>query len=220
MPYQMSKLIEEQTVPESSVVNRVCTIPNLISLIRLMLIPLFFYFYVIQRDNALGCLLFALAAGTDWIDGQVARRTGQVSEVGKVLDPAVDRLLLIVGVISIWLIGRLPLWLMLLVFARDIMLGILTIWLKRRHNEKLTVIYLGKISTALLMIGFASLVLAWPMCPGLGLLESVALPGFGIDPFPMGIWFAYVGIVLSWTTGIIYMYRGIKYGTTKKHRVS
>lgn len=214
----MSKLTEEQNVPESSVVDRIWTIPNLISLIRFLLIPLFFYFFVIVRDNTIGCILFAVAAGTDWVDGQVARKTGQVSNLGKVLDPAVDRVLLAVGVISIWLVGRLPLWLMILVFARDIVLGILALWLKKRHGEQLTVIYLGKVATALLMVGFASLVLAWPVAPGLGLFELAAFPGFGAAAFPVGIWFAYVGIVLSWATGIIYLYRGIRYGSTKKHR--
>ncbi len=214
----MSKITEEQVIEESKVVHRVFTIPNVISFIRLLLIPFFFYFFVILQDNTMGCIIFAVAAGTDWIDGQVARRTGQVSALGKVLDPAVDRLLLAVGVIALALLDRLPLWLLVLVFLRDIVLGILTIYLDRRYHEQLTVIYLGKIATAFLMVGFASLVLNWPMVFGLGLFDSPFLPGFGFTPCAVGIWFAYVGIVLSWATGIIYLYRGIHFGTTRRFR--
>jgi cardiolipin synthase (CMP-forming) len=212
----MSKITEEQFVSESQMTHRIVTVPNIISFVRLLLIPLFFYLFVIEGENTLGCVVFAIAAGTDWIDGQVARRTGQVSELGKILDPAVDRVLLAVGVISLFLIGRLPLWMLVLVFVRDIVLGLLTVYLDRQHHARFTVIYLGKIATAFLMTGFASLVLYWPVVPGLGLIDVAFLPGLGSASCALGIWFSYIGLALSWATGFIYLYRGLRFGSTCK----
>ena len=90
--------------------NRIFTVPNLISAIRLCLVPVFLILLLNGYDLA-AAFLFALAAGTDWIDGQIARRTNQVSKLGQLLDPAVDRILMIVGVAGLFIVGRLPLWL-------------------------------------------------------------------------------------------------------------
>ena len=94
--------------------DKVLTAPNVITCCRLMLVPLFVYlrFFTIYQTAAL--VVFAVAACTDWIDGQVARRTGQVSKLGKVLDPLVDRVLLATGVISVCVEGNLPLWIVVL----------------------------------------------------------------------------------------------------------
>lgn len=72
--------------------------------------------------DLLATFMFALAAGTDWIDGQLARRTNCVSKLGQLLDPAVDRVLMICGVIGLMLVGRLPIWIVFVVLGRDLML--------------------------------------------------------------------------------------------------
>ena len=64
------------------------------------------------------------------------------------------------------------------------------------------------------MTAFGMLLLDWPMVPGLGLFEISWLPGFGAGSFSLGIFLAYIGVVLQWITAVIYLYRGTKYGTT------
>ncbi len=196
--------------------DRILTVPNLLSLIRLLLIPLFFVLYVFAGQPVLGMVVFAVAASTDWIDGKVARATGSVTKLGKVLDPFVDRLLLIFGVIAVFSTGRLPLWIMVLLFARDVVLGILTLSMKKKTGNDLTVSYVGKFATAFMMVAFCMLMLNWPTMAGLGLFEISWLPGFGAGEFCAGIFVAYVGVVLQWITAGIYLYRGIRYGTTAR----
>ena len=101
--------------------NKIFTLPNLISFIRLLMIPIFLVL-LFHDLNLAATLLFAIAASTDWVDGQVARRTNQVSRLGQLLDPAVDRLLMISGVLGLFLVGRLPLWIILFVVIRDLIL--------------------------------------------------------------------------------------------------
>lgn len=194
--------------------DRILTVPNLLSFVRLLLIPVFFGLYVGADQKIPGMVVFAVAACTDWIDGTVARATDTVTKLGRVLDPLVDRLLLIFGVIAVFCTGRVPLWVMILLFARDIILGILTLYLKKVHGNDLVVSYVGKFATAFMMAGFCMLMLDWPMVPGLGLFEISWLPGFGADPVSLGMFFVYIGVVLQWTVAAIYLYRGIKYGTT------
>ena len=96
------------TPEEDEVLDTIFTIPNLISTIRLCMVPCFIVLLLTGYD-ILATVLFAVAAGTDWIDGQIARRTHTVSKLGRLLDPAVDRILMISGVVCLLAVGRLPL---------------------------------------------------------------------------------------------------------------
>ena len=194
--------------------DRIFTVPNLLSFIRLLLVPVFFVLYTFMHQEIAGMVVFAIAACTDWIDGTVARATNSVTKLGRVIDPFVDRVLIIFGVVAVFCVGRLPLWVMVLVFLRDIILGIFTLRLKKRTGNDLTVSYVGKFATAFIMFGFAMLMINWPMVPGLGLFEISWLPGFGAQSFSLGIWFCYVGVVLQWIVAGIYLVRGAKYGNT------
>ena len=101
--------------------NRIFTVPNVISAIRLCLVPVFLVL-LLHGYDLMATFLYALAAGTDWIDGQIARRTHTVSKLGQLLDPAVDRILMIAGVAGLFVVGRLPLWIILVVLLRDLLL--------------------------------------------------------------------------------------------------
>ena len=110
----MAKMIDKAakndlTPEEDEVLDTIFTIPNLISTIRLCMVPCFIVLLLTGYD-ILATVLFAVAAGTDWIDGQIARRTHTVSKLGRLLDPAVDRILMISGVVCLLAVGRLPLW--------------------------------------------------------------------------------------------------------------
>ena len=189
--------------------DRIFTIPNLISFARLCLVPVFFVLIVNQYD-VWAAIVFGIAATTDFVDGQVARRTHSVSKLGQLLDPIVDRVLMITGVVGVFLTGRLPLWIIIVVVARDaLVLGGGAYMLFVRHI-RIPVIYLGKVATTLLFFGFFGLVLNWPLLPGLGLIDLSWLPGFGLTPASWGIWFIYCGIIASLITTIIYGVQAVR----------
>jgi len=182
----------------------VYTVANIITVLRLILVPFFFSVLITGDHDVLSFFLFALAASTDWVDGQIARRTGTVTELGKAIDPLVDRLLIAAGVLGLFLEGRLPGWIVLLLLARDVYLLSGAWILERARAGRLPVIYIGKLTTALLLIGFSDLILDWPHVPGVGLIESAALPGLGASSAAAGIWVVYAGLLTSLATAVIY----------------
>ncbi len=196
---------QTQTEGESADHTRdVYTVANIVTLLRLILVPIFFAVMITGENDVLAFALFAIAASTDWLDGQIARRTGTVTALGKAIDPLVDRLLIASGVLGLYVIDRLPLWIMILLFARDIYLGIGAWQLEQHHRHRLEVTLAGKITTALLLIGFSDLILNWPMVPGLNLVDSPALPGFGSSEAALGIWFVYAGLAFSVISAVQY----------------
>lgn len=184
--------------------SRVFTIPNLISFVRLCLVPIFLVL-LFNGYNLMATFLFALAAGTDWVDGQIARRTNSVSKLGQLLDPAVDRILMIAGVAGLFLVGRLPLWIIAIVFIRDLLLLVGGAVLIKRYHIRVPVVYVGKVATTLLFVGFAGLLLNWPLLNGFGVIDAAWLPGFSSDVYSWGIWFVYAGIVLALITTVHYV---------------
>lgn len=184
--------------------DRIFTVPNLISFIRLCLVPIFLVLLFNDYD-VMATFLFALAAGTDWIDGQIARRTNAVSKLGQLLDPAVDRILMISGVCGLFLVGRLPLWIILVVLVRDLLLLVGGACLLKRFRVRVPVIYPGKVATTLLFVGFAGLLLNWPLIGGLGIVDAAWLPGFNAAACSWGIWFVYAGLVLALATTVYYV---------------
>lgn len=189
--------------------NRIFTVPNLISAIRLCLVPVFLILLLNGYDLA-ATFLFALAAGTDWIDGQIARRTNQVSKLGQLLDPAVDRILMIVGVAGLFVVGRIPLWIIVFVVARDLLLLVGGAYLLKRWKRRVAVIYPGKVATTLLFVGFAALLLNWPVLSGFGVVDASWLPGLNSDPYSWGIWFVYAGMILALFTTIYYVVAALR----------
>lgn len=185
------------------------TVANIITMLRLMLVP-FFFAVLINGDHQdfLAFALFAVAASTDWLDGQIARRTGTVTTIGKAIDPLVDRLLLAAGVLGLYIEKRLPAWIVLVLIARDLYL----LWgawrLEQGHHKRVPVTFPGKVTTAMLLVGFADLVLGWPKLPGIGVVESGWLPGWGSGSAALGIWFVYAGVLLSLVTAAQYTLLG------------
>ena len=184
--------------------NRIFTVPNLISTIRLCLVPAFLVL-LLNGYDLLATFLFALAAGTDWVDGQIARRTHAVSRLGQLLDPAVDRILMIAGVAGLLAVGRLPLWIVVVVVARDALLLAGGAYLLKRWKARVAVIYPGKVATTLLFVGFAALLLNWPVLEGLGVVSASWLPGLSAGPYSWGIWFVYAGLALALATTVYYV---------------
>ncbi|MDR4054288.1 MAG: CDP-alcohol phosphatidyltransferase family protein [Senegalimassilia sp.] len=192
-----------------AVTNRIFTIPNVISFIRLCMVPVYMVL-LLNGYDLLATFMFALAAGTDWIDGQLARRTNCVSKLGQLLDPAVDRVLMICGVIGLMLVGRLPIWIVFVVLGRDLMLLVGGAYLLKRYHERVAVIYPGKVATTFLFVGFAGLLLNMPLIGGLGWFEASWLPGFGSEACSWGIWFVYAGLLIGLFTTLYYVLAGYR----------
>lgn len=205
MPDRTAVEPKKETAPQVPL-TEVYTLANFITVGRLLLVPIFFVLLISGGNRILSTALYALAASTDWLDGQIARRTKTVSELGKLLDPFVDRLLLAAGVIGLWIIGSLPLWIVIVLVIRDsILLG--GSFRLARKGGGIDVIFLGKLTTALLLTGFTLMLLDWPQIPGLGLFDLVWLPGFSAEPVGAGIWLVYAGVLLSVSTAFMYTRR-------------
>lgn len=189
--------------------DRILTVANLVSLARLALVPVYLVLLLAGHDLA-ATLVFAVAAATDFLDGQIARRTHTVSKLGQLLDPAVDRLLMVCGVLGVFLVGRLPLWVILVVVGRDALMLAGGAWLLSRRRVRIPVVYPGKVATTLLFVGFAGLLLNWPLVPGLGITDAAWLPGFTAEAVSWGIWFVYAGLVLALATTAYYVHAALR----------
>ena len=192
---------------EYEVSNKIFTLPNFLSFIRLCMIPVFLVL-LLNGFNLDATLVFAIAASTDWVDGQVARRTNSVSKLGQLLDPFVDRFLMISGVVGLLIIGRLPLWIVLVVVLRDVFMLIGGSYLLSRWKVRVPVIYAGKVATTFLYIGFAGVLLNMPLLEGFGVVSVSWLPGFSFEAYSWGFWFVYAGLVLLIGTTTYYIVKG------------
>ena len=125
--------------------------PNLISLARLCCLPWFVWLVLEAGDRWAAALLLGALGATDWLDGWVARRFNQVSELGKILDPTADRLLLLVALVVMIVDGSLPLWVAVLALFREAAVSVAALVLGALGARKIDVTWLGKTGTFLMM---------------------------------------------------------------------
>lgn len=186
--------MDERTPGES---GEVYSVPNMITMVRLLMTPVFFTVLVVRggRYDLIAFAIFAFAAGTDFLDGLVARRTGHVTRLGKALDPLVDRLLIAFAVLGLYVLDRVSVWLVAVLILRDLWLlygaGVL-----ERRGMRMPVIYLGKVTTALLLGGFSVLMVA-------GRAPNPR-SAFGLPLIGIGTAIVYAAVALSLTTAVIY----------------
>jgi cardiolipin synthase len=133
----------------------VLTIPNLISVIRLGLVPVFLWLLLGQDNPFAAGWLFALIASTDWVDGYLARRLNQVSEVGKFLDPLADRVAVVAALVGGLISGYVPAWFAWAVIAREVLIGGGAIVVGLMGHTKLDVRPMGKQATFLVYSSLA-----------------------------------------------------------------
>lgn len=131
--------------------SRVLTVPNLISLFRIALIPVFVLLILDHDTTTAGVLVYAAVMATDWVDGFIARRMGQVSELGKVLDPVADRLAIASGLIALAARGVFPWWAAALILVRDATILVAGGVLLAGRRVRIDVRWIGKIATFSLM---------------------------------------------------------------------
>jgi cardiolipin synthase len=182
-----------EAVGEQGVVSdRVLTVPNVISLVRLLLVPVFTVFIVSGHD-ATALLVLAVSGASDWLDGVLARRLGQVSRVGQMLDPAADRLFILVTLLGLAWRGSVPWWVVVVLVLRDVLLLALLVVLARRSFGPLPVHLAGKAGTFALLYAFPLLLLAQWHAP------------IGTVAYVLGWAFAWWGVALYWFAGGLYL---------------
>ena len=162
------------------------TVPNLVTGVRLLCIPLFAWLLLAEHDRKVAAFLLAGIGITDWVDGYIARRWHQVSPLGKVLDPVADRLVLLVGVVAILIDGSAPLWFGIATLAREALISVGTLSVAALGGRRIDVQWFGKAGTF-------GLYLAYPM-----FLASHADLG-SADVWRALAWICAIpGLVLAW----------------------
>ncbi len=196
------------SIPETSRTGwaGVWTLPNLITVARLGCIPWFLWLLVSQDNRTSAALLLGALGATDWVDGWIARRFDQVSEVGKVLDPTADRLLLVVALVAIVDDGSIPIWFAVLVLVREVLIGLAALLLLMVGVRRIDVTWWGKTGTFALLWAVPCFLAGQSTIGAAWTFEAMAwifgIPGLAIA------WFAawgYVPVARSaieeWRTG-------------------
>ena len=150
------------TGPEPPVGEQIFTIPNVISFLRLLGVPVFLWLVLGVRTQtgdwwAVGLLL--AAGASDWLDGKVARALGQTSRLGQLLDPAADRLYIVATIIALAVRAIIPWWLVGLLALREVVLAVVLAILRRHGWGPLQVSFAGKAATLCLLYAFPLLFL-------------------------------------------------------------
>jgi cardiolipin synthase len=141
--------------------GRVLTAPNVITLVRLLCIPLFLWLLFGAHRQTLAAVLLAVLGTTDWIDGYVARRYHQVSTLGKILDPAADRILVGTAVIAVIIHGAVPLWFGVATLAREALVSVMVLLLAALGAARINVLWVGKAGTFGLMVAYPGFLLSY-----------------------------------------------------------
>ena len=171
--------------------DRVLTIPNLVSFLRLIGVGFFWWLLLSDRIAAAAWLIF-IVGWTDWLDGYLARRLDQVSKLGAALDPIADRLMIISAVVGGLMVGVIPTWIGIPLLAREALMALVTMRLVTGGHGVLEVRYVGKLATFVLY----------------GAIPSFYLAAAGVLPTLMrflGWFFGVMGLVLYWYSAFGYI---------------
>lgn len=175
--------------------NLIWTLPNAVSLLRLLGVPLFLWLVLGPEADLWALVVLMISGFTDWLDGYLARRMHQTSKLGEILDPVADRLYILAVVIGLAFRDIIPWWVALILPARDAFLWMLVPFLRTRGYSALPVHFLGKAATANLLYAFPLLFVG----DGTSTFETLAKV-FG---WAFAIW----GIGLYWWAGLLYAWQ-------------
>lgn len=177
-------------VEVQAVSKAIFTLPNIISFVRILLVFVFAWLVLVADEIAAAGWLLAVIGATDWVDGYLARRMNQVTELGKLLDPVADRLAVATAVIAGLIAGVLPAWFAWALIIREALIAIGALFVGVRVGAKLPVRDLGKLATLLL---YASV--AW-------FYIGVGTPFF---PLEVAAWIVGIpGLILYYVVGVQY----------------
>ncbi len=180
---------------KASVRSEWFTVPNLLSAIRILLVPVFLWLVLVPEEDLMAIGVLVVSGITDYLDGKIARATGTTTRLGAILDPVADRLYILAVVVGLGLRGIIPWWLAVILPMRDVLLFSLVPFLRTRGFSALPVHFLGKAATAGLLYAFPLLLLG----DGDGAVANLARV-FG---WAFTIW----GVGLYWWAGILYAFQ-------------
>ena len=172
--------------------RRIVTVPNALSAIRILLIPAFVLLLVDADTRLAGFLVLGAVVSTDWVDGAIARRTGQVTELGKLLDPLADRLAMAAAIITFIAVDLLPVWAAAVILVRDAVVLGAAVWLAATGGPRIDVRPIGKLAT--FTLAWAIPLIAW---------GNAGLPFDDLARALGWAWFP-VGTVEYYAAGILY----------------
>lgn len=178
--------------PGPAVSDRILTIPNLLSFLRLLLVPVFLVLVLAGEDLA-ALIVIIVSSASDYLDGVIARRFDQMTRLGRLLDPAADRLFILAAVIGLAVREVVPWWLVAVIVGRDVMLLLLGVVLAQHRYGPLPVHHLGKLATFALFYALPILVL------------GQAFPELRPFSDPLGWALALWGAFLYWWAGALYL---------------
>lgn len=179
------------TTGEAAVTDRVLTLPNVLSFLRLLGAPAFLWAILGHRDG-LALVILAASGVSDYLDGTIARRFGLISRIGQLLDPVADRLYIVSTLFGLAWRDIIPWWLVGVLLARDVFMVVIVLLAKRHGWLGLPVHFIGKLATFSLLYAFPLLLLA----DGASQVAAIARP--------VGWGFAWWGTGLYWLAGILY----------------
>ena len=178
--------------------NQNLNVPNALTGLRALGIPLFIYLALGLEADGWAILTLAVGGATDYFDGKLARAWGQESRFGELADPAIDRVYIVATLIVLYLRDAIPMWVIVVLLARDLILAAATLALALNSLPPLKVTYLGKAATFNLLYAFPLLLLA--------LADNLA----GTMAFIFGWSFALWGIALYLFTGVSYFLTAVR----------
>ena len=168
------------------------TIPNALSALRLLGVPVFFWLIVGPKNDGLALTILVISSFTDWLDGFLARKLNQFSRLGELLDPLADRLYVVAALIALYLRDLIPLWVLVILVLRDFAMSMLLIYLKRVGITGVPVHFVGKAATMNLLYALPLILMGTYS----GLLGQVA--------HVFGWAFLLWGITMYWYAGALY----------------
>ena len=177
--------------------DRILTVPNALSFLRLLGVPLFLWLILVPQADGWALVVLMVAGFTDWLDGKIARATNWTSRLGQLLDPLADRLYIAATLVGLAIRGIVPWWLVILLLSRDLVVGLYLAALKRRGITGLPVHFLGKAATFNLLYAFPLLLLGdGADATGIDYHDVARIAGWA---------FAIWGTVLYWWAGLLYI---------------
>ncbi|CAB4650775.1 unannotated protein [freshwater metagenome] len=174
------------------VANSNWTIPNALSALRLLGVPVFFWLIVGPENDGLALVILIVSSFTDWLDGFLARKLNQFSRLGELLDPLADRLYVVAALAALYIRDLLPIWVVVALILRDVLMSLLLIYLKRFRITGIPVHFVGKAATMNLLYALPLVLLGTYS----GLVGQVA----HVFGWAFLIW----GITMYWYAGLLY----------------
>jgi cardiolipin synthase len=183
--------VDESTQGTSAVTDAIWTVPNVLSMVRLVFVPIFLWLILTGQDNW-AVVVLTLSGVTDYLDGKIARRYNLVTRFGQLLDPVSDRLYILSTLLGLAWREIIPWWLVAILVAREVFGTALLMVVRHYGYRALPVHFIGKAATFDLLCAFPLILLG----QGDSMLAVVALP--------IGWAFAWWGTVLYWVAGVMY----------------